>query len=41
MCLYSETVIVILATIAVSRAAERAKKVEEERDKGLLDRLKQ
>jgi hypothetical protein len=41
MCLYSETVIVILATIAVSRAAERAKKAEEERDKGLLDRLKQ
>ena len=30
------TFIVIFATIAVSRAAERAKKLEEERDKGLL-----
>ncbi len=30
------TSIVIFATIAVSRAAERAKKLEEERDKGLL-----
>ena len=30
------TLIVIFATIAVSRAAERAKKLEEERDKGLL-----
>ena len=34
------TLIVIFATIAVSRAAERAKKLEEERDKGLMDRLK-
>ena len=30
------TFIVIFATIVVSRAAERAKKLEEERDKGLL-----
>jgi hypothetical protein len=30
------TLIVIFATIAVSRAAERAKKLEEERNKGLL-----
>jgi uncharacterized membrane protein len=30
------TVIVIFATIVVSRAAERAKKLEEERNKGLL-----
>ena len=30
------TFIVIFATIAVSRAAERAKRLEEERDKGLL-----
>ena len=30
------TVIVIFATIAVSRAAEWAKKLEEEKDKGLL-----
>jgi hypothetical protein len=30
------TLIVIFATIAVSRAAERAKKLEEERSKGLL-----
>ena len=30
------TIIVIFATIAVSRAAERAKKLEEERNKGLL-----
>ncbi len=31
-----ETDVVIFATIVVSRAAERAKKLEEERDKGLL-----
>lgn len=30
------TLIVIFATIAVSRAAERAKKLEQERDKGIL-----
>ncbi len=30
------TFIIIFATIALSRAAERAKKLEEERDKGLL-----
>ncbi len=30
------TLIVIFATMAVSRAAERAKKLEAERDKGLL-----
>ena len=30
------TVVVIFATIVVSRAAERAKKLEEEQDKGLL-----
>jgi uncharacterized BrkB/YihY/UPF0761 family membrane protein len=30
------TLVVIFATIAVSRAAERAKKLEEERNKGLL-----
>ena len=30
-----EPIIVIFATIAVSRAAERAKKAEEEKDKGL------
>ena len=34
------TLVVIFATIAVSRAAERAKKLEEERDKGFMDRLK-
>ena len=34
------TVVVIFATIAVSRASERAKKLEEEREKGLLGRLK-
>jgi type VI protein secretion system component VasK len=34
------TIIVIFATIAVSRAAERAKKREEESEKGLLSRLK-
>jgi len=34
------TLIVIFATIAVSRAAERAKRLEEERDKGLIDRFK-
>jgi hypothetical protein len=32
----SWNLIVIFATIAVSRAAERAKKAEEEKDKGLL-----
>jgi hypothetical protein len=30
------TLVVIFATIAVSQAAERAKKLEEERNKGLL-----
>lgn len=30
------TLIVVFATIAVSRAAERAKKAEQERDKGIL-----
>lgn len=30
------TFIMIFATIALSQAAERAKKLEEERDKGLL-----
>jgi uncharacterized BrkB/YihY/UPF0761 family membrane protein len=30
------TLVVIFATIAVSRAAERAKKIEEEQNKGLL-----
>lgn len=30
------TLVVIFATIAVSRAAERAKKLEEKRDKGIL-----
>jgi hypothetical protein len=30
------TLIVIFAAIAVSRAADRAKKLEEERNKGLL-----
>ncbi len=30
------TLVVIFATIAVSRAAERAKKLEEERDKGMF-----
>ena len=30
------TIVVIIATIAVSRAAERAKKLEEEQNKGLL-----
>ncbi len=30
------TLIVIFATIAVSRAAERAKKLEEERSRGIL-----
>jgi hypothetical protein len=34
------TLVVIFATMAVSRAAERAKKLEEERDKGFMDRLK-
>ena len=34
------TIIVIFATIAVSRAAERAKKREEESEKSLLGRLK-
>lgn len=34
------TVVVIFATIAVSRASERTKKLEEEREKGLLGRLK-
>jgi hypothetical protein len=33
--------IVIFTTIALSRAAERAKKLEEEQDKTLLDRLKE
>ena len=33
------TLVVIFATIAVSRAAERAKKLEEERDRGLLGGL--
>jgi len=32
------TAIVIIATIVVSRAAERAKKLEEERSKGLFSR---
>src|SRR5215210_7582794 len=32
------TLIVIFATIAVSRAAERAKKLEEERNRGLFGR---
>ena len=32
------TAIVIFATIVVSRAAERAKKLEEERSKGLFSR---
>ncbi len=32
------TLIVIFATITVSRAAERAKKLEEERSKGLFGR---
>jgi hypothetical protein len=36
MCLYFGTDVVIFATIVVSRATERAKKLEEERDKGLL-----
>ena len=36
---HSKTVIVIFATIAVSRPTERANKAEE-LDKGLLDRLK-
>lgn len=36
MCLCFETDVVIFATIAVGRAAERAKKREEEQDKGLL-----
>ena len=30
------TIVVIIATIAVSRAAERAKKLEEEQNKGVL-----
>ena len=34
------TLVVIFATMAVSRAAERAKKLEEEWDKGFMDRLK-
>ena len=33
------TLIVIFATLSVSRAAERAKKLEAERDKGLLGGL--
>ncbi len=32
------TLVVIFATIAVSRAAERAKKLEEERSRGLFGR---
>ena len=32
----TNALIVIFATIAVSRAAERAKKLEEERSKGIL-----
>lgn len=37
-CFYAVlvTVVVIFATIAVARAAERAKKLEAERDEGLL-----
>lgn len=34
------TLVVIFATIAVSRAAERAKKLEEERSRGLFGRSK-
>lgn len=34
------TLVVILATIAVSRAAERAKKLEEEQNRGLFGRSK-
>lgn len=34
------TLVVIFATIAVSRAAERAKKAEEERNRGLFGRSK-
>ena len=34
------TVVVIFATIAVGRAAERAKKAEEERNSGLFGRSK-
>jgi hypothetical protein len=34
--LYPGTVVVIFATIAVSQAAERAKKREEERNKSIL-----
>jgi hypothetical protein len=34
------TLVVIFATMAVSRAAERAKKLEEERNKSLTERLK-
>ncbi len=33
------TLVVVFATIAVSRAAERAKRLEEERDRGLLGGL--
>jgi hypothetical protein len=32
------TLVVIFATIAVSRAADRAKKIEEERNRGLFSR---
>lgn len=35
------TIVVIFATIAVSRAAERAKKAEEERSRGLFGRSKE
>lgn len=35
------TVVVIFATIAVGRAAERAKKAEEERNRGLFGRSKE
>jgi uncharacterized membrane protein len=34
------TIVVIFATIAVGRAAERAKKAEEERSRGLFGRSK-
>ncbi len=34
------TLVVVFATIAVSRAAERAKRLEEERDRGLLGGLR-
>lgn len=35
------TLVVIFATIAVSRAAERTKKLEEERNRGLFGRSKE